>query len=251
MTEHNPENPRILVYVDCSESIEYEDIPLEIFSPADVVLLGIHPVSDQATPEQTRDNFGEEAEQILEETKSRFSLSNVKARTVLKFTSDPTETMNKVAREKECDAILTPGEFETLDQILVPVKGTEHTPSMTRFISNLFRNSSRNLTLMGFITEEDDESDHHSHLERFRHDLVEQGVDEQKIDLRTEVVDDVEEALIEKINQYDLAILGQSEPEPKDVIFGSVHETVLDNTVVPLVTVHFPGEEKVRQKMRD
>lgn len=251
MTKYNPENPRILVYVDCSTSIEYEEIPLDIFSPAEVILLGIYPVSDQATPEQTRDNFGEQAEKTLERARDRFSLSDVEAQTVLKFTADSTQTMNTVAREENCDAILTPGTFENLDQILVPVKGTEHTPSMTSFISNLFRDTTRNVALLGFVTEEENESDHHSHLELFRHDLVEQGIDEQKIDLRTEVVDDVEEALTEEINRYDLAILGESEPGPKDVIVGSLHENVLNKTVVPLVTVRFPGEDGARQKMRN
>lgn len=251
MTELDPRNSRILIYVDCSEDIEYERIPIELFSSLDVILLGIYPVSDQATPEQTRDNFGGKAEETVQLAVDHFSLSDVDPETMVKFTSEPVETMNDVASDSDCDAILTPGEFDGLERILIPVKGTEDAGAMTTFICDLLEGSPKNVTLVGFVTDEAEEPDHHSHLEQFEDDLVSGGLEDGKIEIRTKIVDDVEHALIKEIDQYDLAILGESEPELRDVVVGNVHENVLDSTVVPLITIRFHGGGGHQQQMRD
>lgn len=251
MVEFDPKNSRILIYVDCSEDIEYEQIPIELFSALDVILLGIYPVSDQATPEQTRDNFGDEAEETIQLAVDHFALSDVDPETMIRYTSEPVETMNDIAKEFSCDAILTPGKFDSLDRILIPVKGTEHAESMTTFICDLLKESPKNVTLIGFVTDKGSESDRHSHLEQFENDLEDGGLADDKIEIRTEVVDHVADALIETIQQYDLAVLGESEPELKDVAVGNVHENVLNNTVVPLITIRFPGDGGHEQQMRD
>lgn len=251
MKNFDPTNSRILIYVDLSEDIEYDRIPIELFSSLDVILLGIYPVSDQATPEQTRDNFGEEAEETLETVKDNFALSHVEAETCLRFTSEPLETMNKIAYEKECDAILTPGEIEHLDQILIPVKGTEDSARMAKFTCDLLEESPKNITLIGFVEAEDRKSDHRSILEQFENDLVDGGLPDERIEIRVETVDSVEDGLIEQIDKYDVAVLGESESDLKDVVVDSVHEKVLQQTTVPLITVRFPDEEGRRQEMRD
>ncbi|MFB6356795.1 MAG: universal stress protein [bacterium] len=251
MNQIQPDVSRILVYLDLTEDVEYDCLPLELFSSLTVVLLGIYPVSDQATPEQTRDNFGDEAERIMDEVESRFFEQDVDTERCIKFTSDPVETLNSVALEQECDAILTPGEFESLERILVPVKGTEQFERMAGFIDDLLAKSPQNVTLVGFVEEKETTSDRRSYLEQFQNELTSGEMREEMIEIRVDTVEDVESMLIEEIEQYDLAVLGESEPELVDVVVGSVHENVINETTVPIITVIFPGEEGRQHQIRE
>ncbi len=251
MTAIEPDLSRILIYVDLSEEVDYTRLPLELVSSLDVILLGIYPVTDQASPEQTRDSFEEEAREQLRSVVERFSLSDIDPDTELKFTADPTDTMNQIAVEKQCDAILTPGEIDEIDHILLPYKGSEHAETMTAFVSDLLEDSPQKITVLRLLEDGGETSKHRDELETFREVLVSEGVDVDSIRIRLEEVESVEQSLVEEIDQYDLAVLGESERGVDSIVIGSIHEKVLDNTAIPLITVRFPGQEGQDQQMRN
>ncbi len=251
MNTIEPDLSQILIYVNLSKEVDYTRLPLDLISSLDVLLLGIYPVTDQASPEQTRDSFEEEAKEQLRSVVERLSLSDIDPETVLKFTADPVDTMNQIAVEKQCDAILTPGEMDEIDHILLPYKGSEHVETLTAFVSDLLADAPQEITVLRLLENGEEKSKHRDELEKFREVLVSGGVDVDSIRIRVEEVDSLEERLVEEIAQYDLAVLGESERGVENIVVGSIHEKVLDNTTKPLITVRFPGQEGQDQQMRN
>ena len=73
-----------------------------------VVLLGCYEVPDQTTPAQARDQFGEEARSALELAAKPLEAEGAVVKRCLVFTRNRIETIERVAAEEGCEAILIP-----------------------------------------------------------------------------------------------------------------------------------------------
>lgn len=74
-----------------------------------VILLGFFEVPDQTTPEQAREQFEGEAESVLDAAAAEaFEAGATVVKQRLVFTADVLETLERVAAEEGCDAVLIP-----------------------------------------------------------------------------------------------------------------------------------------------
>lgn len=223
----------ILVPVDISET---ETPPLDIIDllgPSNVVLLGYFPVPDQAAPALIKDEYEAEAEErLLELAEGRPDL-----REVLVFTHDREASIDRIAAEYDCDAVLTTGEISEISSVLVPLRGDTNLDRIISVTANLLRASGATATLFHSVAEDADESYGEFLLQGATDRLVELGVDEDRVDWQLTDSGDPQRDIIDRGADYDLIVFGESEPSLRDRIIGELLTPIVDEIDRPALIV--------------
>lgn len=249
MVKFDPfQDARILVTVDLSKQGWDNLEPFELLSSTEVVLLGLFQITDQVTPEQARDQFEKKAQERINQLEERFIEAGVIVEKRLHFCVDLAEGIDRVARDEDCTAILTWNETISFNHIGVFYRAYEGRDNILNNVASVMADQDQNVTLVHFI-EEDDEGDDYeqeqSILKSDRDYLVEEGLDEKQIDIRLDVVEDIDKALESAADQYDAIIMGETKPTAQSKIFGSRHEHVQENATGPVLIVRYPENDEV------
>lgn len=238
MTE-NVYDPTILVPIDASDPTEPSQALVDLLGPHQLVILGYYPVPDQTATEQARSQFGEKATEAIERISDHFPKRDPGRETVLIFTHDRSKTIDNVAADYDVDAVLTAGHVgETLDRILVPLRGDDNLDRILGFVGVLLRKSDATATVF-HVTESDEEASRSELLVRGACDRLEdeEGIEGSRIDWRQERDSSPTNALIEAAEAYDLLVVGESKPSLTDRILGDVSDQVIDRSDDPLLIV--------------
>ena len=167
----------ILVPVDVSDDDSPAQPLVDLCRSVDVVLLGYYPVPDQVAPAQLRQDYESEATATLAEMADGFRASGIDITDVLVFTHDRTDTIDRVANEHGCDAVLTPSEVERIERVLVPVRGDTNLERIVSLLAGIMRMSDVSVTFFHSVAEDSDPS-HGEFLVRGAVDrLDEAGID--------------------------------------------------------------------------
>ena len=168
----------ILVPVDISEPEPPSLDAIDVLSPLEVVLLGYFPVPDQAEPALIKDEYEAEAEaRLVEIGESRPSLTEV-----LVFTHDKEATIDRVAEQYDCDAVLTLGGVADIDRVLLPIRGEVNLERIISVTARLLEASDATVTLFHSVTEDADESYGELLLQGATDRFADVGIDESRID---------------------------------------------------------------------
>ena len=124
----------ILVPVDVSDGNPPAQPLTDLCRSVDAILLGYYLVSDQVAPAQLRQDHGSDATAALAKVADEFRASDLDVTDVLVFTHDREDIIDRVADEYGCDAVLTLGESERIEQVFVPVRSET---SLERIVSLL------------------------------------------------------------------------------------------------------------------
>lgn len=228
----------ILVPVDTSDPGEQSAALIDLLSPHSVVILGYYPVPDQSASEQLRSQFGEEAESELVDITDRFAEAGADTESVLVFTKDRSKSIDRVAEEYAVDAVLTIEPLgETLEDILVPIRGDENLDQILDFLGTLLCESEANATIFN-VAETDDEASQGELIVRGAIDrLEERGIDPDRVDWQQERDDSPAATIIEAAERFDLLVVGESEPSLTERILGKVTNRILDESPRPVLIV--------------
>ncbi len=230
--------PTVLIPVDASGG---DDLPVglvELLSPFRVVVLGYYVVPDQATPEQLRADHEAEATARIDEAAARFADRGADVESLVVFTHDRFETVDRVAAEYGADAVLTPGESgEHLETVFVPLRGDEDLESIVSFVSNLARESDAEVTLFNVADSEEAASRGEMMLRGVCDRLEEDGVDQDRVAWLLEQGDSPSDAIVAAAGEYDVLVLGESEPSLRERIFGPTTGRVVDRISRPALVV--------------
>lgn len=239
------EGARVLVTVDLSKPGWKDLTPFEMLSSMDVVLLGFHPIPDQTTPEQAEDQLGEEAQRRLDELEKRFDHAGISVVKRLVFSGDFKKTLDTLADEENCTAILTWNERMNFDRIGVFLRADQGRDNIVNNLAAMMVNQDQEVELIHFISEDSeiDDAESRSILETERDYLVDRGCDEERISIRVDRVSDVDEALSETSNEYDAIVMGETKPSTASEVFGTRHELVQENAEGPVLVVRYPEED--------
>ncbi len=232
------EGPTVLVPINAAEGEEPPLALVDLLSPLRLVVLGYYPVPDQATAEQLREEYGEEAETAVAAVTNQFADRGADVDSVVVFTRDRTKTIDRVATERGVDAVLTAGSIgDSLDRVLVPLRGDENLERIVVFTGDLFLQNDVNVTLL-HVAETDDEESQGEFLLRGAVDrLEEHGLDPERLEWKQERSDSPGAAIAAAAEPYDLLVVGESEPSLKDRILGTVTTSVIDATAHPVLVV--------------
>ena len=233
----------ILVPVDTSVPEEFDRDVLKLFDPLRVVLLGYYPVPDQSATDQARAQFEQEATADLDEIAEGFA-EETDVESVLVFTHDTDKTVERVAAEQGADAILTPGDVDEIENVLVPIRGDPNLDNIAAFVGALMSETDATVTLFHVATDEDEGTTAEYLLRGVADRLIEDGVDSDRIDRRQTEDTSPATEILELAEEYDVLVIGESEPSLRKRILGNVPTNVIEGTEKPVLVVRKTEESE-------
>jgi nucleotide-binding universal stress UspA family protein len=239
-----PSSPTLLIDVELPEPEPMPPALLDLLSDVHVVLLGWYDVPEQTSPEQARDQFAGEAAEALARTARPFEEAGLDVRKRLVFTGSKFDTISRITREEDCDAVYLAGSLDALRRVLVPLRGTQNLGSIAAVVTNIARGGSLEVTLLHVL--EDEEQEAHVHDAVFvpaRATLAEHGTDPDAITARFVEADDPSQTIIDAAVDHDLIILGESEPTIREILFGTVPKAIARAADIPVVVVRHLRED--------
>jgi nucleotide-binding universal stress UspA family protein len=227
----------ILVPVDVSGDDPPAQSLIDLCRSVEVVLLGYYPVPDQVTPAQLKQDHESDATATLEAIADEFRTSGIEVTDVLVFTHDREDTIDRVANEYGCDAVLTVGEAGRIERVLVPVRGDTNLEQIVSLLADVMRTNDVSITFFHSVVEDSDPS-HGEFLVRGAVDrLDEAGIDRERIDWQLSDEESPHDEIIELAREYDLLVLGETKPSLRERILGTVPSRVVDEVDRPAFIV--------------
>ena len=227
----------ILVPVDVSEPATPARGLVELLHPLRIVLLGYYPVPDQTTPDQFQQEHGEEAAADLDRIAEPFVDREATVESIVVFTRDRSKTIDRIANEYDCDAVLTTGDVDALTDVLVPLKGDVNLDRIVTFVGELLGENDASVMLFHAATDEEDAEQSEFILRGVADRLTEIGIDEDRIDWSLAETNTPEAEIVAVSAAYDLVVIGESEPSLKDRILGDVPTGIIDRVDSPVLVV--------------
>jgi len=231
------EDSTILVPVDLSEGTPPEQPLVDLCRSVDVVLLGYYPVPDQVAPAQLRQDHEPDATATLERMTETFEAGGIDANGVLVFTHDREDAIDRIANEYGCDAVLTPGPAERIERVFVPVRGDTNLDRIVSLLAAVMRTSDASITFFHSVAEDSDPS-HGEFLVRGAVDSLDRaGIDRERIDWQLSDKASPHDEIVDLAREYDLLVLGETEPSLRDRILGTVPSRIVDEVDEPAFIV--------------
>ncbi len=245
MTDAAARPSSILVDVELPDPAPLDPELIRVLSSLRVVLLGWFAVPEQTSPAQARDQFGDDAQAALDTIAQRFEAVGADVTTRLVFTGDELDTISRISVEENCDAVLVPAPADrvALRRVLVPFRGLHNARRIAPFVADLVQDHTTDVTLLHILEEGETEASSLSDvLEPAAAMMREQGLDADLLTLDARATDDPTDAIVERSAEYDLVVLGETEPSIRTILFGTVPEQIVQRAQVPVLVVRKGGE---------
>ncbi|MFD1563343.1 universal stress protein [Haloarchaeobius amylolyticus] len=232
-----PRDHRVLIPVDVLEGEVVPETIVDAFASIPVVLLGYRELPDQTAPDQARDQYGDRARAELEELRSVFEDAGCDVTSRLAFTHDRLETFERVAVEDACDAVLVLNPAPVLETVLVALRGDVNVEYIARLLATILTGTDLELTLFHVTPDDSSQAAGTELLETARSELVDAGVDADRIDSTVVVDDSPTAAIVEASADHDLLVAGESRPSVRRVIFRDRAKRLARRTVDPVLVI--------------
>ena len=223
----------ILIPVDISEPEPPALEVLDILRPFEVVLLGYFPVPDQAEPALIKHEYEDEAGARLDTiAEGRNDVTDV-----LVFTHDRETTIDRIADQYDCDAVLTAGDTDHIDRILVPIKGDANVERIVSVVAELLRGSHATATFFHSVGEDVETSQAEFLLRGTVERVTEYGIEQERVDWKVSEGGDAYQDIVSLGAEYDIVVLGETEPSLRERIIGDVLSRIIDKIEIPALIV--------------
>ena len=227
----------VLVPVDVSVAAVPPVEILDLLGAVDVVLLGYYPVPSQAAPAQIKHQHGTEASERLQAVKEALVPCAGTVVEELYYTHDRQETIDRVADEYECDAVLRLGPADDVDRILVPLRGDSNIERILDLVSDLLRASDASVTLFHSTESDSDPQYGETLLADAADRLHTAGIDPDRVERQLSTTAETGEDIVARADSYDVLVLGESEPSLRERILGVVPRQTISGTDHPVFVV--------------
>ena len=227
---------RVLVPFELPDADPVPPVLVETLAATEVVVLGHYGLPEQTPPSAGRDQFEADATAELEALAGPFESAGGPVTTRLVFGKARDKTIDRVAIEEDCDVILTPGRVETVERVAVPLRGEENADRIVSFVGELLAATDASVTLF-HTSAASDRLPGDEILANATDRLVEAGVDPDRIGRRLSEDDDVGRSIVEIGTDFDVLVLGETEPSLRDRILGAIPAQVTAETEDPTFVV--------------
>ena len=231
------ERPTVLVPIQVLEGESIPEGVPQLLANAHVVLLGYHVVPEQTATGQARNQFKERAIQRLEEFESILEEEGADVETKLVFTHEGQKTIDRIIYESESIAVLVPNATSPPKDVLVAVRGTVGLDRLVRVVSGLFADTDVTVTLYHVAAEDETEEDVQMLLDGIEDRLIDKGMDAEAIETRTARDQTPREAIVDAANEFDVVVMGESDPSIVTFVFGMRAEQVAEQFLGPVLVV--------------
>ena len=231
------DRPTILIPVSV---LERESIPEgvpELLANAHVVLLGYHVVPDQTATDQARGQFEAQAIRRLEDFEAILEHAGATVESRLVFTHDGQQTIDRVATEHDCLAVLIPNATRPIENVLVAIRGIVGIDRFVRLVSGLFAPIDVGVTLYHIAEEDETDEDVETLLDGVATRLSEEGVSPESVDIRISRGDDSQGMIVETADDYDAIVMGESDPSVTTFLFGMSADQVAKQFLGPIFVI--------------
>ena len=226
---------RVLVPVDLFGGQAVPERIIEAFASVPVVLLGYHQVPDQTTPDQARTEFGDQAQTELAKLEQVFEAAGCAVTTRLVFTGDRLETFERVAIEQDCDSILLLNPAPVLERMLVAIRSDVNVEHIARLVTTVCAGTTIDVTLF-HVADEESRAEGQHYLETAASELVENGLDSNRIETRV-VSGRPTDAILTAAADHDLLVIGESRPSIRRRIFSDRARRIARQTNDPVLVI--------------
>lgn len=223
----------LLIPIDVSEPDPPALAVLDVLQPFEVVLLGYFPVPDQAEPALIKHEYEDEAGARLDAV----AAGRPDVTEVLVFTHDREATIDRVADEHGCDAVLTAWDTDHVDRILVPIRGDANVERIVSVVTELLRESDATATFFHSVAEDAESSQAEFLLRGTVERVQEFGIEADRVDWEIAETGDPYRDIVDRGDSYDLVILGETEPSLTERIVGDVLSRIIDDIAAPALIV--------------
>jgi nucleotide-binding universal stress UspA family protein len=230
----------VLVPLELPDAQSVPQPLVDALAEMDVVVLGHFGLPEQTPPSVGRDQFETEAQMELDELARGFEQAGASVTTRLVFGKDRTKTIDRISGEESCDVILTPGEMEGFERLLVPLRGEENFDRILSFVAELLETSGGSVTLY-HSTSEDDRIPGEQLLADATDWLIEAGVDGNRIETELSEEGDPRANIVEFGAAFDVLVLGETKPSLRERILGNLPAGVTATTDAPAFVIRDVG----------
>jgi hypothetical protein len=220
--------------------LEGESVPaalVETLAPVPVVVLGYHVVPEQTAPGQARMQFEAQARTELDALRTAFEDAGGTADTRLVFTHDATATVERVAVETGAGSVLLLNPAPTVERVLVAVAARISLDRIADAVAPLVGGTDLSVTVAHAAPETADPDAADALVADVAAALVDRGVDAARITKRVETTATPVRDVIDLAGAFDLVVVGESEPELLDRVFGDLTERVAEESLSPTLVV--------------
>jgi nucleotide-binding universal stress UspA family protein len=229
--------PTVLVPVDVSTDERPDPDLLDLLRPAKVVLVGWYPVPDQTAPEQMRDQHEQEAVALIEDVAADLP-DGTEVETLVVFTRDRSETVDRVAEDYGAAVVVVPRDVRVVERVLVPIRSDVNLDRILSVVAALLDESEASVTLFHAVPEEDEDPTVGETLLRGAADrLIDAGVDADRVDTTTVESESPVDDIIDAAKNHDVLIIGETDPSLVEHILGDVPTQVIERAGRPVLVV--------------
>jgi hypothetical protein len=231
------ERPSILVPIRVLEGESIPDSVPTLLADAHVVLLGYHVIPDQTAPGQAQMQFEERASARMDELEELFETAGATVERRLVFTHTAQKTINRLSHEKDCLAVLIPDTVAEMNDVLVAVRGTVGIDRLARVVDGVFAGTDASVTLFHVAQEGESDADAQTLLDGLTDRLIDNGFESGRINTRIEREQDPIEAIIDATIDFDVLVMGESDPTLATFVFGLPADQVAEQFLGPVFVV--------------
>lgn len=228
---------KVLVPVEILAGETVPDSVAELLATLPVVVLGYHVLPEQTAPGQARMQFEARAQAKLDDLADAFVDAGGNAETRLVFTHDEEQTIDRVAGETGCGAILVPNPARDVERVLVPLRGEVDTARIAGFVVALVDDRDIAVTLSHVANSEEGVEAGRSLVDDAAARLREAGIPAGAIAAEVTVSGTPVEAIATTATDHDAVVMGEIEPSLGSVLFGEASERVAARSLGPVVVV--------------
>lgn len=228
---------RLLVSFALPDPETISPVLVEKLASLDIVLLGHYEVPEQTPASTAREQFEAEATEQLETLRQPFVDAGASVQTRLVFGKDRAGTIDRVMREQDCTAELTPAPTESIDRILVPLPDIAEFDRLPRFVDVLCEDAASGITLFHVVEGGEDHERGRTILEKTREGIVSSGFDSERIETRLSDGGSHDDEILRAASDYDAVVMYEAESRLADRIFGTLPDRIRAETGDPVIVV--------------
>ncbi|WP_323676584.1 universal stress protein [Halorubellus sp. PRR65] len=232
------DHPTVLVFVEFPDPAFPMAGFLNNLAYPNVELVGCYHLADDESVEEARAAYEEEFTAELEAHAERFEERGVRTEFDLIFEPDPIEARHRISKDDDVDAILLPGGANTLGKVLIAARHTENAEErMSNLLNIVNREGLISLDLVHVA--DPDDPDGEAEGERVLNEkasiLTEHGVPAVQIGREVRTGGDVPFELNQAARDCDLLVMGETQRDVGDEVFGPVGEYIVEDQDVPVL----------------
>ena len=226
------DTPTLLIPIDVSTSEDPPQTLVDLLEPLHIVVLGYYPVPNQTAPKHLQAAHEDEAKAAMEPVVRRFVEQGADVESVLVFTRDYITSIDRVANEHDCDAVLIPGSAEVtkLRNILVSLNDEESVFRILSVVGVLLKETDPSVTLHHPESIKNESAMSELMLRGATDWLSEQGLKRNRITWRNPTAETQPPDLVTLADEHEFIIMGEEKPSLAERVLGELPERIHDRT---------------------